>query len=257
MACFPSSLVLFCDFGLPYTGQMKGCLVEELGGQAADHPIIDLFHDVPAHDVRAGSVLLAAHADDFAPGTIFVCVIDPGVGSRTRKPGVVFAGERWFVGPLNGLFEHVIRRWPGSDTQVYEITWQPERLSASFHGRDLFSPVAAGLALSGGGPIEGLDPLDIHAVRHPDFEDDVQEIVYVDAFGNLMTGIRWSSLQDGDMIEVAGRVLPRARTFSDVEPGGLFVYENGVGLVEISANQANAQKILEISPGSQVKITKL
>ena len=128
-------IVLFCDFGLPYTGQMKGRIVQELGEQASHHPIVDLFHDVPAHDVKAGSVLLAAHAADFPIGSVFVCVVDPGVGSKSRKPGAVFAGGRWFVGPLNGLFEHVLRRCSGDagEARAFEITWRPEQLSASFH----------------------------------------------------------------------------------------------------------------------------
>jgi len=216
-----------------------------------------LFHDVPAHDVRAGSVLLAAHAEDFPLGSVFVCVVDPGVGSKTRKPGVVFAGGRWFIGPLNGLFEHVLRRWPSPDNKVYEITWRPEVLSVTFHGRDLFSPVAAGIMLAGGAGIEGLTLLDPATMRHAQFEDDVAEVIYVDGFGNLITGVRWDSLEEGAMVEVAGRILPRARTFSEVEIGALFVYQNAVGLVEISANMANAQKILEIGPGTRVIITKV
>lgn len=257
MAFSFTPLVLFCDFGLPYTGQMKARVVDVLGADVAHHPIIDLFHDVPKHDVRAGSVLLAAHANDFPVGSVFVCVVDPGVGSSARRPGVVFAGGRWFVGPLNGLFEHVLRRWPNKETKAYEITWVPEHLSSSFHGRDLFSPVAAAIAMSGGGRIDGLAALDVEDVRHREFEDDVPAVIYADGFGNLMTGLRWSSLKDSATLEVQGRVLHRARTFSDVEPGGLFVYENAVGLVEISANLQNAQNILDIGPGTRVIITQV
>ncbi|MFC1673843.1 S-adenosyl-l-methionine hydroxide adenosyltransferase family protein [Pseudomonadota bacterium] len=246
-ACAP--IVLFCDFGLPYTGQMKAKLVQG----APNHTIIDLFHDVPAHDVRAGSVLLAAHAADFPVGCVFVCVVDPGVGSDQRKPGVVFAGGRWFVGPLNGLFEHVLRRWP-IDAKAYEVTWSPEYLSASFHGRDLFAPVAAFIAR---GDLSGLAPVAIDDVCRSDFPDDVLEIVYVDSFGNLMTGLRWDSLAADETIEVAGRVLPRLRTFSDAESGQLFVYENAVGLTEIAANQGNARNKLEIGPGTRIKVIKV
>ncbi|HEY9079810.1 SAM-dependent chlorinase/fluorinase [Magnetovibrio sp.] len=248
-------IVLFCDFGLPYTGQMKGRIVNVLGAAASDHPIIDLFHDVPAHDVRAGSVLLAAHAGDFPPGSVFVCVVDPGVGSKTRKPGAVFAGGRWFVGPLNGLFEHVLRRWPDG-AMAFEITWRPKHLSASFHGRDLFSPIAAQIACNGV-DTEGLVELNLDEIRHPEFTDDVAEVIYADDFGNLFTGVRWQSLDEDDTIEVLGWVLPRARTFSDVEPGTLFIYENAVGLVEIAANLANAQKILDIGPGTRLLINKV
>lgn len=250
-------IILFCDFGLPYTGQMKGRLVADLGSHARSHPIIDLFTDVPAYDVQPGSVLLAAHADDFPLGSVFVCVVDPGVGSAERKPGCVFAGGRWFVGPLNGLFEHVLRRWPESDTKVFEITLQPDHLSATFHGRDLFSPMAAILSCNREGDVDDLVPLDSASIRQPEFDDDVAHVIYVDGFGNLVTGIRWQSLKDDQSIEIQGRVLPRANTFSDVESGTLFIYQNAVGLSEISANRANAQKILGIRPGTPVKIIKL
>lgn len=248
----PVPIVLFCDFGLPYTGQMKGRLVEELGAASANHPIIDLFHDVPAQDVLAGSVLLAAHAGDFPEGSVFVCVVDPGVGSDRRKPGAVKAGGRWFVGPLNGLFEHVLRRFGG---EAFEITWEPDRLSASFHGRDLFSPVAARIAL--GRETEVLRPIDAASVRHQAFADDPAQIVYIDGFGNLVTGIRWSQLRDNQTVEVNGQALTRARTFADVESGTLFVYENAVGLVEIAANGGDARKLTGISLKTPLKIIEV
>lgn len=242
-ACPP--IVLFCDFGLPYTGQMTAKLVQG----APDHPVIDLFHDVPATDVRAGSVLLAAHAADFPDGTVFVCVVDPGVGSIERNPGVVYAGGRWFVGPLNGLFEHVLRRWPDG-ARAFEIAWRPEHLSNSFHGRDLFAPTAARLAT---GDLDGLTELSVDEVRDSDVPDDVMEVIYADGFGNLMTGLRAASLQSGAGLVAAGRRLPRLRTFADAAAGALFCYENAVGLMEIAANRGNARNILQIGPGAPIK----
>lgn len=242
-------IVLYCDFGLPYTGAMKARLAQD----APDHPIIDLFHDVPVYDVRAGSVLLAPHATDFPQGSVFVCVVDPGVGTDARMPGAIHAGGRWFVGPLNGLFEHVLRRWP-HDAKAYEITWRPENLSASFHGRDLFSPIAARIAT---GNLEGLAPLDMDQVRHADFPDDLAEVVYADGFGNLITGVRVESLGPNDALAVAGRVLARRRTFGECESGSLFCYENAVGLMEIAANRGNAREILSIGPGTAIKIAKV
>lgn len=242
-------LVLFCDFSMPYTGQMKA----RLGQGAPDHAIIDLFHDVPAQNVCAGSVLLAAHAGDFPLGSVFVCVVDPGVGTDARKPGAVFAGGRWFVGPLNGLFEHVLRRWP-DDAKAYEIVWLPDHLSATFHGRDLFAPIAAEIAT---GNLGGLRPLPLEQVRHAEFSDDVEEIVYCDGFGNLMTGVRALSLGPKDTLAVTGRTLARLNTFGEGESGSLFCYENAVGLMEIAVNRANAQNILAIGPGSSIKIIRM
>jgi hypothetical protein len=242
-------LVLFCDFGLPYTGQMKA----RLGCAAPDHPIVDLFHDVPPYDVRAGSVLLAAFAADFPPGSVFVCVVDPGVGTDARRPGAVFAGGRWFIGPLNGLFEHTLRRWP-DDAKAYEIVWRPEHLSASFHGRDLFAPIAAEIAT---GKLGGLRPLALHDVRHGHFPDNVEAVIYGDGFGNLMTGVQAAHLGANDTLAVAGRTLARFRTFAEGESGSLFCYENAVGLMEIAANRANARNILAISLGTPVKIIRM
>ncbi|PCI38228.1 MAG: hypothetical protein COB46_11920 [Rhodospirillaceae bacterium] len=244
-----SPIVLFCDFGLPYTGQMKARLLDG----APECAVIDLFHDVPAHDIQAGSALLAAHVRDFPKGTIFVCVVDPGVGTDQRKPGVVFAGGWWFVGPLNGLFEHVLRQF-GSDAEVFEITEIPKDVSVSFHGRDIFAPQAARLAV---GNKHGLRPLAVESIRKSSFVDDVQAVIYSDGFGNLMTGIRAKSLPENETIEISGRKLPKYRTFSDAQPGEFFVYENAVGLLEISANQANARKILKISGFPPLKIVQV
>src|SRR5205085_6905131 len=100
-------------------------------------PVIDLFADLPAARPRPAAYLLAAHAAWFPPGAVFLAVVDPGVGSE-RAAIVVEADGRWYVGPDNGLFELVIRR--AATARSWEITWKPQWLSASFHGRDLFAP---------------------------------------------------------------------------------------------------------------------
>jgi len=257
MAFASAPIVLFCDFGLPYTGQMKGRIVDVLGSRSAAHPLIDLFWDVPAYNIQAGSVLLAAHGDDFPPGTVFVCVVDPGVGTPTRRPGAVLAGGRWFVGPLNGLFEHVLHRWRVPVPRVFEITWRPDSLSATFHGRDLFAPMAAQIAVADGAVVAGLRELELDDVRGDETGADVGEVIYIDGFGNLLTGLRWENLKNDQTLEVQGQKIPRGRTFCDHKPGQLFIYKNAVGLVEIAANMGNAQKCLDIGPGSRVIITQV
>src|SRR5260370_1409515 len=134
-------IVLFTDFGLqgPYTGQMKAVLHQ----MAPGIPAIDLFADAPAGNPKAAAYLLAAYAQWFAAGTTFLCVVDPGVGGP-RPPVMLEADGRWYVGPGNGLFELVERR--ATRARSFEIEWRPENLSPSFHGRDLFAPVAAMLA---------------------------------------------------------------------------------------------------------------
>src|SRR3954466_3930268 len=134
-------IVLLTDFGLhgPYTGQMKAGLYQTAPGV----PVIDLFADAPVGNPKAAAYLLPAYAGWFPVGTIFLCVVDPGVG-RARPAIVLEADGRWYVGPGNGLFELIQRR--AGATRSWDIAWRPEHLSASFHGRDLFAPVAAMLA---------------------------------------------------------------------------------------------------------------
>jgi S-adenosyl-L-methionine hydrolase (adenosine-forming) len=181
-------IVLFTDFGLqgPYTGQMKAVLHQTAPGI----PIIDLFADAPTGNPKASAYLLAAYAQWFAAGTTFLCVVDPGVGGA-RPPAMLDADGRWYVGPGNGLFELIERR--ATTARRFEIDWRPLHLSASFHGRDLFAPVAAMLAR--GEPPPGRPRKD--AERRSDWPDDLAEIVYIDHFGNAMTGLRASMLAPG------------------------------------------------------------
>ena len=125
--------------------------------------------------------------------------------------------DRWYFGPGNGLFELVERR--AKNTRSWNIDWKPERLSASFHGRDLFAPVAAMLAR--GEPPPGRPPGD-SAHRRPDWPDDLQEIVYIDHYGNAMSGLRAVVLARDAKLATAGRLLQRAGTFSDRPPGTAF-----------------------------------
>ena len=239
-------IALFTDFGLhgPYTGQMKAALHE----RAPDLPVIDLFADAPACDPKASAYLLAAYAAWFPEKTVFLCVVDPGVGSA--RPAIfVEADGRWYVGPGNGLFELVQRR--ARFSSAFDIGWKPERLSASFHGRDLFAPVAAMLAR--GGELPGRPRAD-SADRRPDWPDDLTEIAYVDHYGNAMTGLRAAMLPRGARLSAAGRMFERARTFDDRSPGAAFWYENSNGLAEIAVNQGRADRDLGLSIGMSVTI---
>lgn len=239
-------IVLFTDFGLhgPYTGQMKAVLHQTAPGV----PVIDLFADAPAGNPKAAAYLLAAYDDWFPAGTVFLCVVDPGVGGA-RPAIMVEADGRWYVGPGNGLFELVQRR--AKEAHSWDIDWKPERLSASFHGRDLFAPVAGMLARDEPPPGH---PRTDGADRCPDWPDDLGEIVYIDHYGNAMTGFRGGPLPAGTRLAVAGRVLERARTFSDLPPGGAFWYENSNGLAEIAVYQGRADRALGLSIGSPVEL---
>ena len=243
---FEAMIVLFTDFGLdgPYTGQMKAVLHQTAPGV----PVIDLFADAPTANPKSSAYLLAAYAAWFSAGTTFLAVVDPGVGSA-RSPVIVEADRRWFVGPGNGLFELVQRR--AKDVRSWEIDWKPERLSASFHGRDLFAPVAGMLARGDAPPGR---PIVDAAHRRADLPDDLGEVIYVDHYGNAMTGLRAATLSAGTRLKVADRVLERARTFADLPVGAPFWYENSNGLAEIAVNQGRADQVLGVSIGSPVAI---
>jgi len=239
-------IVLFTDFGLagPYTGQVKAVLQR----MAPEVPAIDLFADAPMRNPKAAAYLLAAYALWFPPGTVFLAVVDPGVGGA-RAALVVKADGRTFVGPDNGLFELVRRR--AQRVRVREILWTPEQLSASFHGRDLFAPVAALLAR--GDRPQGVERSAEFGHR-PDWPDDLAEIVYVDHYGNGMTGLRAAALPARAALIVDGRRICRARTFSDMPAGMPLWYENSNGLAEIAVNMGRADKVLGLAIGSPVGI---
>lgn len=247
-------IVLFSDFGLegPYIGQVKAVL--HRGAPAV--PVIDLFADAPAYDPKLSAYLLAAYAEAFPSGAVFLAVVDPGVGSD--RPCVALqAGGRWFVGPGNGLFEIVARR---SEAAGEPLAWWgleriPEAASASFHGRDVFAPAAARLAATGGVP-EGWLRQEAGIARRPDWPDDLERVVYIDVFGNVLTGIRAATLSTDDELSIGGKTLRWARTFSDVSPGEGLWYENSNGLAEVAVNRGRASDLGRARIGEKVTVTR-
>lgn len=240
-------ILVFTDFGRrgPYVGQVEAVLAEAAPGV----PVVELLSDAPAFDPRASAYLLAALVEPLPAGAVVLAVVDPGVGGP-RRPMVLRAGGRWYVGPDNGLLALVARR--AGDVSAWEITWRPERLSATFHGRDLFAPVAARLARGEPPPGEPLPPGD--GLVGADWPDDLAEIVYVDGYGNAATGLRAGRLAAGARLEVAGRILGRARRFGERPEGEAFWYENSYGLAEIAANRASAAAALGLAPGQAVRV---
>src|SRR5262249_42391931 len=135
----------------------------------------------------------------------------------------------------------------------FDIVFAPERLSASFHGRDLFAPVAAMLARGDAPPGR---PRSDDNDRRSDWPDDLGEVVYVDHYGNAMTGLRAAVVSRDAKLAAAGRVLERATTFGDRPPGTAFWYENSNGLVEIAVNQGRADRALGLAIGSPVAVVR-
>ena len=239
-------IVTFTDFGLqgPYLGQVKAVFARE----APAVPVIDLLADAPAANPRAAAYLLAAYDDVFEADTVFFAVVDPGVGTA-RRPVVLHANHRWYVGPDNGLLAIVARH--AARAEAWEITWRPPQLSASFHGRDLFAPVAARLALGDAPPGRAL----AGGLAQPGWPDDLAEIVYIDHYGNAMTGLRAAGLPAAATLSAGGHRLARARTFGDVPPGTGFWYENSNGLAEIAVSGGRADQALGLAVGSAVSVT--
>ena len=239
-------IALFTDFGLtdPYVGQLHAVLAREAPGI----PVIDLFHAAPNFDVRAAAYLLPAYVREFPPGTVFLCVVDPGVGGA-RRPVMLEADGCWYVGPDNGLFHVLARRAPARECHL--IRWRPPRLSASFHGRDLFAPVAARLAR---GERPETEPAALTAPAGEPWPEDLAEILYVDHYGNAVTGLRAGALAPAQRLRVRGQVVKYARVFSESPAGAAFWYENANGLVEIAVNRGSAAAMLGAGPGDAVTL---
>lgn len=239
-------IVLFTDFGEDglYSGQIENVLVQRAPGV----PFITLMNSAPCADPRRSSYLLAALLNGFPAGTVFLCVVDPGVGGE-RLPIVLKADGRWFVGPDNGLLNGVAVN--SRQCEWWVIEWRPRHLSASFHGRDLFAPVAAALAR------DGL-PDQCRSWSGPELSEwpgELGEIVYIDHYGNAITGLRYGPELDGAAVSCEqGENIFQAGTFSSVSPGSAFWYCNSMGLVEIAVNLGRADHVLHLQPGSTISM---
>lgn len=239
-------IVIATDFGCegPYLGQMKAILLREAPGI----PVVDLFCNLPVFNTQAAAYLLAAYVAEFPIGSVFLCVVDPGVGGD-RRAALIKADGRWFVGPDNGLFNIIARR--AHDLEWRDISWRPERLSSSFHGRDVFAPVAARIARG-----ELIPSTAVAAAERilPGWPDDLAQIIYVDHYGNLMTGVRAAGFSKDAIVFAGAARLSYARTFSAAARGAGFWYENANGLIEIAVNQGRASEALNLNVGDAVQV---
>lgn len=237
-------IVLVTDFGTqdPYTGQMHAVI-----RGLVDTPVIDLLHHVPNYDARAGAYLLDALQRQFEPGTVFVGVVDPGVGGD-RVPVMVHADDKWYVGPDNGLFNTICRR--ARSVEVFRIDWRPRRLSATFHGRDLFAPVAAKLATG-----EIPECTSWALTQTADWPEELAEVIYIDHYGNAMTGIRADSVSVRAIMRAGNRRLDSGTTFAASRTGRPFWYRNSLDLVEIAVREASAAALLDLRIGDPVTVT--
>ena len=250
----PRLITLLTDFGRSdtYVGVMKGVIATI----APEARVIDLVHDVPAQDTRAGAFHLMAAYRYFPAGTIHVAVVDPGVGTA-RAIVAVRAGDYTFLGPDNGVL-----RWAVDDAGVESIVRVESAdhrlpdVSATFHGRDVIAPAAAHLAR--GLPLESLGPpagiLQGAPFPRPDGGRGV--VIHVDRFGNCITNLTIPTAPTalpGAHVEVLGRRLRVVRTYGDMAAGEAAALVGSAGRFEIAVNGGSAAEQLGIGVGSPVR----
>ena len=268
-----SIVTLLTDFGAAdyFVGALKGAI---LSVNPLAH-IVDITHEIPAHDMEAGAFTLLAAYQSFPPRTIHVAVVDPGVGSA-RRPLLVAAREHFFVGPDNGLLGYVCERERG-DVRVYQLTNENffrKPVSNTFHGRDIFAPIAG--ALSNDVPPDALGELVDDYVRLDALApvrkagDDAgawsARIIHIDRFGNLITNITRGELAGaefarGARLDVGGRAINSFRNFyaegKGAEACELFAIWGSAGFLEIAADRASAARLLGAERGQAVRVAPL
>jgi S-adenosyl-L-methionine hydrolase (adenosine-forming) len=264
-------ITFLSDYG--YEDEFAGVCRAVISQIAPGAPLIDLTHGIARQHVRQGAIALA-NALPLCPPGVHLAVVDPGVGSARRAVGVAAGEGRFLVGPDNGLLSRALDRLGGA-TDAVELARSPfrlEPLSATFHGRDLFAPVAAHLAL--GATLaeagEAIDPASLAALELPAPEIGADEVIahaiHQDGFGNVTLNLDASMLADGPLgpgerLEVRapdGRFEAFwARTFSDVGPADVLLFEDSSGALAIAVSGGSAAGLLNLSPDSEVRLRPL
>ncbi len=254
-------VTLLTDYGAAdtYVGQLKGAIL----GVSSTAILVDLTHAVPPQDVRTGAFLLWTAVKAFPPGSIHVAIVDPGVGSPRRAIAANCARGDLFVGPDNGLLAPAIDRLGGT-ISVVELTnsqfWRPD-VSHTFHGRDIFGPVAGHLAR--GVPLEDLGtpgsdlqrPFTLPPPRRTS-QGIEGEVVHLDGFGTLITNIPGETLPARFTVVLGGRCIEgrKGASFESVPPLSLIAFVGSAGLLELAIRDGSAAAALEASVGDQVVV---
>jgi len=243
-------ITLLSDFGSFYPAQMKGVILS----RAPNVTLVDISHDIGPQDIRGGAFVLLSTAGHFPAGTIHLAVVDPGVG--TDRLGIAIeSGGHFLVGPDNGLLLPAARSL--GDPKAFQISYSQEAVSATFHGRDVFSPAAAALA-------KGLKPSDLGPAISPvdlDFGEPREidgaihaEIIFVDRFGNLITNMR--SLPDRD-VSLKDRPLARVMTYAQVRGIDPLITIGSHGFAEIAVNLGNASLAFGLKAGDRITLEEI
>jgi S-adenosyl-L-methionine hydrolase (adenosine-forming) len=247
-------ITLTTDFGLkdPFVGAMKGVILSI----APNVQIVDITHDIPSYDVIEASLVLYEACRYFPGGTVHVVVVDPGVGS-SRRPvalsGNMKGSDPVFIAPDNGVLSLVsdsatVRHI--TNTSLFHNT-----VSQTFHGRDIFAPVAAHLAA--GTPIESVGPVVTDPVTLSPFQNSTRNpmVLRIDKFGNLQTNLRRKQLGTGFVIRVGTIEVRRiVSSYSEAFPGEVFAIEGSAGLIELCLNQDSAANRLNLRRGAEFEV---
>lgn len=257
-------IALLTDFGTAdhYVGAMRGVVLTI----CPDATLVDISHEIPPHDVMTGALELAACYRYFPPGTVFLVVVDPGVGSA-RCGLAAEAAEYRFVAPDNGVLTAVFAEArPKRVVQLTERRYARPTVSRTFEGRDRFAPAAAWLARgidcsALGRPAPQIHPLQI-PVPSATGPELAGEIVRVDRFGNLVSNVdrrSFDAFHHGSpiRIEAGGHEIGRlVGTYAEIEPGGVAALFGGTEHLEVACNGASAAERLGVRRGDPLRVTR-
>ncbi len=257
-------VTLITDFGPKgeYSGALKGVILK-INPRCQ---VIDITHQIAPHDIQEASFVLRNIFSYYPTGTVHVVVVDPGVGTK-RRPIILKKAGSFFVGPDNGIFSSILSG--KGRVEGYEITRQDFFLtpvSTTFHGRDIFAPVAGYLS-------RGKDP----SLFGPRVEDFIRtswpqplvkkqkllgQVLWLDSFGNLITNISredYERIIEGGNLQIKGKgwkIQRLHRTYGEGQPGEPLALFGSTGFLELTVNQGCARKILSLNPGDPVIITR-
>ncbi len=260
----PRCIGLITDFGLadPYVGQVKGVLAKK----APNCRVVDISHDVVPFNVAQAGFFLAASYEHFPEDAVILSVVDPGVGTN-RSIVCLKIDERVLIAPDNGLLGLALKNAWSADIRAYDLSAAmdaPKKVSHTFHGRDIFAPLAAWLAL--GGAPEGLgtemDPTDLVSRKwnQPTISPGraTGHVLHIDRFGNCVLNLEAESLGTPtklQMVSPAGGELAYATTYSDMPEGAPGLLEGSQGFLEIAVNQRSAARKFGLSMNDTIELT--
>lgn len=253
-------IVLLTDFGTQdyFIGAMKGAILSISKGAN----IVDITHDIPPQDIRSGSFTLRACYRDFPHKTIFVAVVDPGVGSN-RRAILVETADYYFIAPDNGLLSFIFSE--ASNFRVYQLENEKffkHPISRTFHGRDIFAPVAAHLSNGIKANKFGNETQDFVCFKEnkPQKVSDKEieaEIIHIDRFGNLITNLTQNDLSENFTLSINGKTINKFQDFfAQAKKNEMFVLLGSTGFLEVAAFQDSAAQLLKVKRGQKVILTE-